>query len=92
MALGAEVLTTPYTISWNTVDPAMAAIPRPPKREMPSATKPPAGVVVNVNNDAGRLPTVTMTAPAAGNVSGTISVTATATDLVGVVVQFLWMG
>ena len=50
------------------------------------------GVVVDVNNDT-QAPTVSITAPAAGNVSGTINVTATAADNVGVVgVQFLLNG
>ena len=51
-----------------------------------------ANVIVNVNNDIAP-PTISITAPAPGTVSGTISVTANANDNVGVIgVQFLWMG
>ena len=51
-----------------------------------------AGVAVTINNDT-QAPTVNLTAPAAGAVTGTINVTATAADNIGVAgVQFLLDG
>src|SRR6202007_3241604 len=52
------------------------------------------GVVVNVNNVPDtQAPTVNITAPAAGAVSGTVNVTANASDNIGVAgVQFLLNG
>ncbi len=43
----------------------------------------PAGVVVTLNNDL-QLPTVTITAPSAGTVTGTLTITSNAADNVGV--------
>jgi hypothetical protein len=82
--LGTEDLTTPYSVSWNTISLAngmytLAARTRDAAGNITTS----ADVVVTVNNDT-QLPVATITAPAAGNVSGTINVTATASDNVGV--------
>jgi glutamine amidotransferase PdxT len=93
--LGAEDLIAPYTVSWNTYtvsngDHTLTAI----ARDAAGNTATSSVVTVTVNNVPDtELPTVIITAPAAGNVSGTINVTANANDNVGVVgVQFLLDG
>ena len=94
--LGTEDLTSPYSTSWNTIglpngNYTLTARARDASGNITTS----APVVVNVNNAPDtQAPVVTMTAPAAGNVSGTaVTVTATATDNVGVVgVQFLLNG
>src|SRR5205807_10022873 len=86
--LGAEMLAAPYTLSWNTTGAtngahALTAV----ARDAAGNTAPAAAVTVTVDNIP---PTVSITAPAAGStVSGTVTVSATASDNVGVVgVQF----
>src|SRR6185436_2512215 len=91
--LGAEDLSSPYSVSWNTTTSAngnytLTAI----ARDAAGNTTTSAGVAVTINNDT-QAPTVSLTAPAAGNVTGTISVAATAADNVAVSgVQFLLDG
>src|SRR5437870_2001021 len=86
--LGAEVTAAPYTTSWNTAVAAigvhtLTAVARDAAGN--TATSP--AVNVTVNNIP---PTVSITAPANGaTVAGTVTVSATASDNVGVVgVQF----
>ena len=89
--LGAEVTAPPYAIAWNTIASVngphvLTAI----ARDGAGNTATTSGLSVTVNNDV-TAPTVTLTAPASGaTVSGnTVTVSATATDNVGVVgVQF----
>ncbi len=87
--LGAEDLNSPYSVSWNTLTSAngsytLTAV----ARDAAGNTTTSSGVIVTVNNDT-QGPTVSITAPPAGDVSGTINVTANASDNVGVVgVQF----
>lgn len=93
--LGSELTTSPYTYSWNTTGVANGSYTLTARaRDAAGNTTTSAGVVVNVNNVPDtQAPTVSITAPSAGNVSGTISVTANASDNVGVVgVQFLLNG
>ena len=91
--LGTEDIAAPYSVSSNTLTVpngtyTLTAI----ARDAAGNTATSAGVIVTVNNDT-QIPTVSITAPAAGNVSGTINVTANASDNVGVVgVQFLLNG
>jgi glucose/arabinose dehydrogenase len=91
--LGAEVITTPWSVSWNTLTVANGTYTltaRARDASGNSTTSP--GVIVTVNNDI-QLPTVNITAPAAGTVAGTININADANDNVGVVgVQFLLNG
>jgi glucose/arabinose dehydrogenase len=93
--LDAEDLVAPYSVSWNTTalinGPfTLTAIVRDAAGN--SAISAPIGVTVNNAPDA-QAPTVTITSPAAGNVSGTVSITANASDNVGVVgVLFLLNG
>jgi len=88
--LGAEVLAVPYAVSWATTTAVngahtLTAVARDAAGN--TATAP--AVSVTVANDT-TPPSVSMTAPSAGaTVSGTIAVSANATDNVGVVgVQF----
>ena len=91
--LGAEVIAAPYSVSWNTLTVpngtyTLTAI----ARDAAGNTATSAGVIVTVNNDT-QIPTVSITAPAAGNVTGTMNVSANASDNVGVAgVQFLLNG
>jgi len=91
--LGTEDLSSPYSVSWNTTAVAngnhtLTATARDAAGNSTTS----ASVIVNVNNDV-TAPTVSITAPSAGNVSGTINVTANASDNVGVSgVQFLLDG
>jgi hypothetical protein len=87
--LGAEDTAAPYAISWNTTtvtagSHTLTAIARDAAGNVTTS----AGVTVTVDNAAA--PTVTMTAPAAGStVAGSITVSAGASDNIGVVgVQF----
>jgi glutamine amidotransferase PdxT len=91
--LGSEVLTSPYTISWNTTTAANGTHTLTARaRDAAGNTTTSTGVVVTVNNDT-QAPTVSITAPSAGTVLGTINVTASASDNVGVAgVQFLLDG
>jgi hypothetical protein len=91
--LGTEDLVAPYTISWNTTtitdgNHTLTARARDAAGNITTS----AGVAVTVKNDT-QSPTVAITAPAAGNVIGTINVTASASDNIGIVgVQFLLNG
>src|SRR3989475_653412 len=87
--LGTEVTAAPYTTSWNTTLAAigvhtLTAVARDAAGNTATAT------AVSVTVADTTPPAVSMTAPSAGStVSGTISVSASATDNVGVVgVQF----
>src|SRR5207253_2299970 len=88
VSLGAEVTTAPYAVSWNSTKASngihsLSAV----ARDAAGNTATPAVVSVTVDNAP---PTVSLTAPTAGaSVAGTITVSASATDNVGVVgVQF----
>jgi large repetitive protein len=88
--LGAEDTTAPYAVSWNSTTASngshtLTAV----ARDAAGNTATSAAVNVTVFNDT-TPPAVSMTAPAAGvTVAGTMSVSASATDNVGVVgVQF----
>src|SRR5207244_2393146 len=88
--LGTEAATAPYSVSWNTVGTAngshsLTAVARDAAGNVTTS----AAVTVTVSNDT-TPPSVSITAPAGGaSVSGTVSVTATASDNVGVAgVQF----
>jgi chitodextrinase len=88
--LGAEVTTAPYALSWNTTTATNGAhTVTAVARDAAGNTATAAAVSVTVFNDT-TPPTVSMTAPAAGaTVAGAITVSASATDNVGVVgVQF----
>ena len=89
--VGAEDTTAPYSISWNTTTAgngthALTAVARDAAGNTQTSTT----VTVTVNNPDSTPPTVSLTAPAGGaSVSGTVQLTATASDNVGVVgVQF----
>jgi probable HAF family extracellular repeat protein len=86
--LGAEVITAPYVISWNTtLSVGGAHVVSAVARDAAGVIGTAAPVNVTVDNV---LPSVSITAPASGAMaSGTITVSASATDNVGVVgVQF----
>ncbi|MGH7395024.1 MAG: Ig-like domain-containing protein, partial [Candidatus Methylomirabilales bacterium] len=86
--LGAEDLLPPYSVSWNTTTASNGAHTLTAvARDAAGNTTTSSSVAVTVDNSA---PTVTLTAPSSGaTVSGTITVSATASDNVGVVgVQF----
>jgi hypothetical protein len=93
--LGSEDLNSPYSFSWNTLTVANGNYRLTAKsRDAAGNTTTSAPVYIYVNNPPDtELPTISITAPAAGNVSGTINVTADANDNYGVVaVQFLLDG
>ena len=85
--LGTEDTTAPYSISWNTTTASngthtLTAIARDTAGNLETS----APVTVTVDNLA---PAVSITAPAAGPVGGTITISANATDAVGIAsVQF----
>src|SRR5207253_878754 len=88
--LGAEDTTNPYSVSWNTTTASngshtLTAVARDAAGNVTTS----AGVTVTVSNDT-TPPSVSITSPAAGaTVSGTVPVTASASDNVGVAgVQF----
>ena len=88
--LGAEDTAGPYSVSWNTTTAAngshtLSAV----ARDAAGNTRTSAAVTVTVSNDTAP-PTVAITSPGPGaNVSGTITVSASATDNVAVAgVQF----
>src|SRR5437660_1623784 len=86
--LGAEVTTAPYAVSWNTTTVTNAAHTLTAvARDAAGNTATSAAVSVTVDNAP---PTVSLTAAIAGaSVAGTITVSASATDNVGVAgVQF----
>ena len=87
-ALGAEDVTAPFAAAWDTATASngshtLTAVARDTAGNSTTS----AGIAVNVDNGA---PAVSVTSPAAGsNVSGTITVSATATDNAAVAgVQF----
>jgi hypothetical protein len=89
--LGAEDTTAPYSVSWTTTTVAngthtLTAMARDAAGNTATSTT----VSVTVNNPDTVAPTVSITGPANGaTVSGTLTLTATASDNVGVVgVQF----
>src|SRR5437870_5227278 len=87
---GTEVTTAPYLVSWNpTLATSGAHHLTAVARDAAGNTATSVAISVTVRNDT-TPPTVSMTAPAAGaTVGGTITVSASATDDVGVVgVQF----
>ncbi|MCB9775765.1 MAG: FG-GAP repeat protein [Nitrospiraceae bacterium] len=97
--LGAEDTTNPYSTSWNTTTVpngsyTLTAI----ARDAAGNTKTSAPITVTVSNISTppadtTAPTVTLTAPSAGPVSGTVTVSASASDNVGVTgVQFRLQG
>lgn len=91
--LSAEDLTAPYSVSWNTTTASNGAHTLAARaRDAAGNLTTSSAVAVNVNNDA-QAPTVAITAPAAGTVSGTLNISANASDNTGVVgVQFLLDG
>jgi YD repeat-containing protein len=92
--LGAEDTTAPYSISWNTTAASNGSHTlRAVARDILGVRWTSDPVTVTVFNDK-TPPTVSLTSPASGStVSGTITVSATASDNVGVVwVQFLLDG
>ena len=97
VALGAEDTTSPYSISWNSTTAANGPHTLSAKARDAAGNSTTSAVVnVTVSNTAPDTtpPTVSMTAPANGaTVSGSVTVSATASDNVGVVgVQFLLDG
>jgi Big-like domain-containing protein len=88
-ALGSEDTAAPYSASWNTVGATegshtLSAV----ARDAAGNSTISASVTVTVANDT-VAPTVALTSPAAGSVSGTVTVAASASDNVGVTsVQF----
>jgi hypothetical protein len=87
--LGAEDTTSPYSTTWNTTTAANGAHTLSAIARDAAGNKATASVSVTVSNDT-TPPTVAITAPANGaNLSGTITLSANASDNVGVVgVQF----
>jgi Concanavalin A-like lectin/glucanases superfamily/Bacterial Ig domain len=93
-ALGAEDTAAPYSISWNTTTAAKGAHTLSARARDAAGNQTTSTVVnVTVSNDT-TPPTVSMTAPANNaTVSGTVTVSANASDNVGVAgVQFLLDG
>jgi hypothetical protein len=93
--LGSEFTSAPYTYSWNTNSLANGTYTLNARaRDAAGNTSTSADVVVTVNNVPDtQAPTVSITAPAAGNVTGTVTLSANASDNIGVVgVQFLLNG
>ena len=91
--LGAAITTAPYQIEWPTTGVtntahALTAVARDAAGRETTATT----VIVNVRNDV-TAPTVVLASPSAGTVTGSVTITATAVDDVGVTsVQFLLDG
>jgi hypothetical protein len=85
--LGAEDTTSPYGVSWNTATASSGAHTLTAvARDAAGNTATSVGIAVSVDNLA---PVVAITAPSGGVVGGTTSVSASASDNVGVVgVQF----
>jgi hypothetical protein len=85
VALGAEMTAAPYAVAWDTKAVAngahmLTAVARDAAGNVGTS----AAVSVTVANDL-TAPTVALTAPAAGTVAGAVTVSASATDDVGVV-------
>ena len=91
--LGTEDVAAPFSVSWNTLTSVNGTYTLTARaRDAAGNITISAGVIVTVNNDI-QVPAVNITAPVAGTVTGTINVTANASDNVGVVgVQFLLNG
>ena len=85
--LGAEDTTSPYGVSWNTATASSGAHTLTAvARDAAGNTATSIGIAVSVDNLA---PAVAITAPSGGSVRGTTTVSASASDNVGVVgVQF----
>jgi Big-like domain-containing protein/exo-rhamnogalacturonan lyase-like protein len=88
--LGAEDTATPYTVSWNSTTAANGSHTLSARARDAAGNTTTASVTVTVSNADATPPTVSITAPANGStVLGTLTVSATAADNVGVVgVQF----
>ena len=94
-ALGAEDAAAPYSVSWDTTTAAVGAhVLSARARDAAGNQTTSAGVGVTVQRPDTVAPVVAITAPAAGStVSGTVTVSAAASDDVGVAgVQFLLDG
>ena len=92
--LGAEVITSPYSVSWNSSTATSGTHSITARaRDAAGNTTTSSGVSVTVNMD-NIAPTVSISAPSGGSVvSGTTTVSANASDNVGVVgVQFILDG
>ncbi len=91
--LGAEDITSPYSISWNTAttnDGSHALTAK--ARDLAGNIGTSLAINVNVSNDL-IFPTISLTSPAGGIVTGTVNINANASDNIGVVgVQFLLNG
>ena len=90
-SLGAEDTSSPYSVQWNTTTATpgshqLTAV----ARDLAGNSTTSAVIAVTVNNGDGTAPVVSLTAPAAGaGVTGSVTVSADASDNVGVVgVQF----
>jgi hypothetical protein len=92
--LGAEDISAPYSISWNTrTGPNGTYTLTARARDAAGNTVTSSSVVVTVTNTDTQAPVVSLSSPVAGTVAGIINVTATASDNVGVVaVEFLFNG
>ena len=94
--LGIEDTASPYSITWNTTPVSNGTHMLTARaRDAAGNTTTSAAVSVTVNNVVADTtpPTVSMTAPAAGTVTGTVTVSANAADNIGVAgVQFLLDG
>ena len=90
-SLGGEMTVAPYAYSWNTSGLSMGSHTLTATARDAAGNRASSSVTVTVKVADSIAPTVTVTSPSAGQtVSGTINLTATATDNVGVVgVQFL---
>jgi putative lipoic acid-binding regulatory protein len=90
--LGAEDTSSPYAMSWNTTAASNGSHTLAARARDAAGNTQTSSVTVTVQNQAvdTTLPTVSLTAPAGGaTVSGTVAVSATASDNVGVAgVQF----
>ncbi len=95
VALGTEDATAPYSVSWSTTATANGSHTLSARaRDAAGNQTTSAAVAVTVQSTDTTAPTASVTAPAAGStVSGTVTVSATASDNVGVAgVQFLLDG
>src|SRR5207245_2864741 len=88
--LGAEVTTSPYSVSWNTLTTTNATHTLTAVARDAAGNVTTSGAVTVTVSNATRRSSDPITAPVGGaSVSGTVTVTATASDNVGVVgVQF----
>src|SRR6185503_5396255 len=87
--LGGEDGAEPYEAAWDTLIASNGTHTLTAVARDASGKETTASVVVTVSND-GTAPAVAITSPAAGNVSGTVTIAAEATDDVGIAgVQFL---